>query len=52
MIQFARLFFPATMSLSKTPKRIATENVALRYQVSVLRRKNLGGLHHEYRRMR
>ena len=42
MIQFATLFFLTILALSKTPKRLAAENIALRHQVSVLRRKHLG----------
>ena len=42
MIQFAILFFLTILALSKTPKRLAAENIALRHQVSVLRSKNPG----------
>ncbi|NKB45788.1 MAG: transposase [Alphaproteobacteria bacterium] len=42
MIQFATLFFLTILALSKTPKRLAAENIALRHQVSVLRRKRPG----------
>lgn len=42
MIQFAILFILTILALSKTPKRLAAENVALRHQVSVLRRKHPG----------
>ncbi len=42
MIQFVTLFFLAILALSKTPKRLAAENVVLRHQVSVLRRKHPG----------
>ena len=42
MIQFATLFFLAILALGKTQKRLAAENVVLRHQVAVLRRKNPG----------
>lgn len=40
MIQFVTLFFLTIFALSKTPKRLVAENVVLRHQVSVLRRKH------------
>lgn len=42
MIQLVILIFLATLSFCKTPKRLAVENIALRHQVSVLRRKHPG----------
>jgi transposase InsO family protein len=42
MIQFATLFFLAILALGKTQKRLAAENVVLRHQVSVLKRKYPG----------
>ena len=40
MISFVRLFFMALVAMIKGPRRLAAENVALRHQVSVLRRKH------------
>lgn len=42
MIELASLLFLTVVALFKSPQRLAAENIALRHQVSVLRRKNPG----------